>query len=423
MTTSKRLERDLPDILGDLSAAPTPEYLDDVFVRTGRMRQRPAWTFPERWLPMADLTRSRAFAYAPPLRSIAVALVVIALLVVAALAYVGSQQRRVPAPFGPAANGLITYETGGDIYVGDPVTGGSRLLVGGADDDHDPGFSPDGTLIAFLRSPDGIDFDLYTVRPDGTDLQRVTTSPINQEPWVNWAPDSRHFGLIHSVDGHNRFDLIGLDGQSQRLSAGDMDLDSFWYRPPLAQEILFRSVKDGHPGLYAMAADGTNIRLLITTPNPDNPHDLTNAEYSADGTRIFFQKAVQVNPDNGCCQLWVMDANGSNAHRFVSDAGDSWEGVPSVSPDGQWIAFWRVLTTSQIAVVRADGSGPVILTGPTLSGIADWNWAPDSSKLLMVPRDAADGAPRVYLLDPAGGRETTTALQAARIPDWQRLAR
>jgi hypothetical protein len=64
MTTFTRLERNLPDILGDLSAAPTPEYLDDVFVRTGRMRQRPAWTFPERWLPW--LIGPRAFGFAPP---------------------------------------------------------------------------------------------------------------------------------------------------------------------------------------------------------------------------------------------------------------------------------------------------------------------------------------------------------------------
>jgi len=40
MTTPARIERNLPGILGDLSAAPTPDYLDDVFARTGRTRQR-----------------------------------------------------------------------------------------------------------------------------------------------------------------------------------------------------------------------------------------------------------------------------------------------------------------------------------------------------------------------------------------------
>jgi hypothetical protein len=65
MTTPTRLERNLPGILGDLSAAPAPEYLDDVFLRTGRMRQRPAWTFPERWLPMDLATRAVPAARLP----------------------------------------------------------------------------------------------------------------------------------------------------------------------------------------------------------------------------------------------------------------------------------------------------------------------------------------------------------------------
>ncbi len=144
MTTPTR-ERNLPGILDDLSAGPTPEYLDDVFARTGRMRQRPGWTFPERWFPMADITRSRAFAPAPPWRMIALALVVIALIAAALFAYVGSRQQRVPAPFGPAQQRPDPRtRSNGDIYVGDPVTGDSRLIVGGSETDSAPGFSPMG---------------------------------------------------------------------------------------------------------------------------------------------------------------------------------------------------------------------------------------------------------------------------------------
>ncbi len=147
MTASTRYERNLPGILDDLSAGPAPEYLEDVFARTGRMRQRPGWTFPERWLPVADIARTRAFAPAPPWRLIVVALVLIA-LVLAALLVAGSQ-RKVAPPFGPARNGEIVYDSAGDLYVGDPVTGASRLLVGGPEVDSSPGFSPDGTQVAF----------------------------------------------------------------------------------------------------------------------------------------------------------------------------------------------------------------------------------------------------------------------------------
>jgi Tol biopolymer transport system component len=421
MTMPTRLERNLPGILDELSAAPTSEYLDDVLARTARTRQRPAWTFPERWFPMADITRPRAFAFAPPLRTIAVALVLLALLVAAAALYVGSQPHRVPAPFGPAGNGLIAYETSGDIYAGDPVTGESRLVVGGIpNDDHDPGFSPDGTQIAFLRSDGLSDVDLYVVRPDGSDLKRVTASPLPADAWVNWAPDSRHFGVIRLENGHKRFDLIGVDGGSPRQLAPGMDMDQFTYRPPLAQEILFRAIVDGGFGLYVMKADGTDIRELVTTPNPaDYSEDLNRATYSADGTRIFYQRWF---PDS--IQLWVMNADGSDQHRFDTQVEPSWSGQASVSPDGRWIAYWHSFNdraTQRLSVLRADGTGPLIQTGPELKGVVDYGWAPDSSRILMTTSDPAD-SPGHYLLDPAGGPWTKIGWQSTSVADWQRLA-
>ena len=139
---SERFEHELPDILTAIAAPRVPDYVDDLLARAAATRQRPRRTFPERWLPMADITRSRAFAPAPPWRLIAMALVVIALLALAVLAYAGAQ-RHVPAPFGPARNGLIPYDKNGDIYVGDPVTGQTKLVVSGPDNDTDAGYSPD----------------------------------------------------------------------------------------------------------------------------------------------------------------------------------------------------------------------------------------------------------------------------------------
>ena len=55
-----------------------------------------------------------------PLRAIAVvALFMLALA--AAVIIVGSRQPSFP-PYGPADNGLIVYDFGGDIYVGDLAT-------------------------------------------------------------------------------------------------------------------------------------------------------------------------------------------------------------------------------------------------------------------------------------------------------------
>ncbi len=133
---------------------------------------------------MADITRSRAFAPAPPWRLIALALVIIA-LIASALIYVGAS-RQVPAPpFGPARNGLVTYEVGGDIYVSDPVTGNGRLVVGGPTEDSAPGFSTDGTMLAFLRMDAGhccMSGDVSS--PDPTE----PTSGASQRTPSRWTP-------------------------------------------------------------------------------------------------------------------------------------------------------------------------------------------------------------------------------------------
>ena len=77
MTTERRLERDLPQILGDLAMGPYPDYIDDVLATTAQRRQRPAWTFPERWLPMVDVARQPVLAPRLPWRSISLALLLI----------------------------------------------------------------------------------------------------------------------------------------------------------------------------------------------------------------------------------------------------------------------------------------------------------------------------------------------------------
>jgi hypothetical protein len=60
VTNERRFEQDLPDLLEKLALGPTPDYRDDIVQRTARIRQRPAWTFPERWIPMATFTARTA---------------------------------------------------------------------------------------------------------------------------------------------------------------------------------------------------------------------------------------------------------------------------------------------------------------------------------------------------------------------------
>jgi Tol biopolymer transport system component len=421
MTTPSRIERNLPAILGDLSAAPTPDYLDDVFARTSRSRQRPGWTFPERWLPMADVARARAFAPAPPWRLIAVGLVALA-LILAALIYVGSQQHRVPAPFGPAKNGLIPYDANGDVYVGDPVTGATRLVIAGPEEDSDPGFSPDGLQLAWLRHVGGGGVDIMVSRDDGSDVRRLNATPYTDLSDAYYTPDSRSILVRHPYAGYQRVELLDVTGKAApRELASGYNADNVNFRPPDSREIVFRGLVDGRYRIYTMNADGSNIRPITDVgQTEDLDMDLGDLAYTADGAHILYTRWF---PDT--IQLWEMDADGGNQHRFDSQVPAAWSGQARVSPDGRSIAYWHVFedgrSTQRISVMRADGTGPITQTGPELKGLVDFIWSPDSTKILMMPREDVDH-PQHYLLDPAGGPWVTTPWKGTGSPEWQRLA-
>ena len=149
MTSERRFDQDLPNLLAQVAQAPVPDYRDLIVQRTARMRQRPAWTFPERWLPLSAVTSRAAVAPRFPLRIVGLAVLLLIALGVGAILLAGSRPRP-PAPFGPARNGLVTYASGGDIYAVDPVTGRSTVIIKGPGD-IDPRWS-DGRHASRLRA-------------------------------------------------------------------------------------------------------------------------------------------------------------------------------------------------------------------------------------------------------------------------------
>ena len=299
--TTERIDR-LPELLAELAAPRRPDYTDTILARTAGLRQRPARTFLERILPMAETTLPGA-RVSPPLRTFTIALLL--MLLVAALAIGASiasrPSRQLPAPFGPAANGVIPFTTEGDLYAGDPVTGTTRLLVGGPEGDFAPRFSPDGTKVAFLREGTGARDGLYVADADGSDPRQINTAPITTMDFA-WTPAGDRLAVVHDVGGVNQLDLFeaSRNGSVERIAAA-AGLDSLQFRPPDGREILISGHVNGSYGLYAVNADGTNLRPVLLSTDPESDDYWGGVTYAADGGRIFYTRPYERERPNGTC--------------------------------------------------------------------------------------------------------------------------
>jgi len=132
----------------------------------------------------------------------------------------------------------------------------------------DPTWSPDGKLILFASDKNGTN-QLYTVRPDGENLKKITNLPA-------------------------------IRGRSDWSSDG--------------QYIVTYSGEPWHRELYIMNADGSNVHQL--TPSGGNSQ---GPSFSPDGKWVAFTAYFDhPNEDNGC-EIYIIRIDGTDLRRLTNN--------------------------------------------------------------------------------------------------------
>ncbi len=190
MSIVDRLERDLTEWFSETAVRETPDLAEDILIETSGLRQRPRWTFvPPLPRPM-DRPLVPSGLRTVPQRRLAILVAIAGLLVLVAGAALVASRPPLPTPFGPAANGLVAYAKGGDIFLVVPATGERVSLVVGPDVDRHPRWSLDGTRLAFVRQTASGE-RLVIVDVAGT-VQTVSGGyplPDVDPDGIAWAPD------------------------------------------------------------------------------------------------------------------------------------------------------------------------------------------------------------------------------------------
>jgi TolB protein len=292
----------------------------------------------------------------------------------------------------------------------------ATLLVGAA---HGAGTSASRSRIAFGLERDDLS-SIYTVRPNGSGLQRLTVPPTRQQLGGDsgpvWSPNGRRIVFERNLTywGADRFRLAavpGAGGLARQLTKGPYD--AMPTLSPNGRRIAFVRLTGATLSLYTIDRQGRHATRLLADGLDISP------AWSPDGKTIAFSRLVDPSHPIEYATLYLADSNGSNVRTLgqVPVHGVS----PAWSPDGRRIAFVSFADhngpacpaascppSGELYVVAADGTGLTRLTGSEADDEHP-TWSPDGSRIAFASGFvlASQGHPQWLMTISAGGGNPT----------------
>ena len=255
-----------------------------------------------------------------------------------------------------------------DLYSMKPDGSDRRRITFTVDDNEFfPDVSPDGKKLTYMvKHAAGI--DLFTINTDGTGTRRLTyfnADPVNfvSLRGPRWSPDGRKiaFSNVDPATQTSALFVMGATGaQITRISPEELVLRIDPDFSPDGQTVVFGEF-DGNSNTFSLktmpAAGGP-----ITNLGGCGPAYCYRPTWSPDGTRIYtetgdsriYQYVLAPIPYNGVVQTGLVDIAG---------------GSPAFAPDGSTFAFADITQHILVADVNNYAPGTIIASGLSSAGM------------------------------------------------------
>jgi TolB protein len=228
-------------------------------------------------------------------------------------------------------------------------TGFQRLTGDSTRQHFYPSWAPEGQSVVFSVFREANIYEIHEMTlVDGDTNQLTDKLGVLTAPEV--SPDGRTIAFSRWTPTSDRHQiwLMDRDGSDVRNVPRLTGWDPTW--SPDGSLILFASDESGAVQLFTVREDGKGQHQVS-----DLPAIRGRSDWSPNGEFI-----VTYSGESWHREVYLMNADGSNAHQ-ISPGGGNAQG-PSISPDGQWVAFTAYYDRygddhgCEIYIMRIDGS-------------------------------------------------------------------
>lgn len=216
-----------------------------------------------------------------------------------------------------------------DLYLARVDGSRIRPLTDDVFKDRAPRWSPDGERIAFY-SDRMESYEIFTIRPDGSDLRQLTDTPGKFMNDPAWSPDGTQI-LVAVIGEQARIIDANLSASEQQLrefpapEAGTR-LALFDYSPDGRFVAAFGVGLDGSPrGIYLIDLEARTGRMIVEGGDA--------AVWFQDARRLLFLRQNSIH---------LLESETGRTHRILEPEGEASINNISLSPDDRFIYFNRL---------------------------------------------------------------------------------